>query len=155
MGNKTISATENGNDVMYPMSINQRLYHLISGYIRLNYLNTKQKHNMISFPIDIINICICFTGIDKDHDYDLIKSRTEIKKEEEFIRNFVDFDASYTDHDIEPRPEIKMLLLGSSGVGKSALFQQLYYNIFLDEYVPTIDDHRMIMKQACVDDRMV
>eukprot|EP01084_Bolivina_argentea_P000018 39_1 len=48
-----------------------------------------------------------------------------------------------------------MLLLGSSGVGKSALFQQLYYNIFLDEYVPTIDDHRMIMKQACVDDRMV
>ena len=49
--------------------------------------------------------------------------------------------------------ELKLVILGDGGVGKSALTMQFVSNYFLDEYDPTMDeDYR---KQAVVDDETV
>ena len=65
---------EVNKDVVYPMSVHQRLDHLLSGYMRLNYNKSHDKH----FPTDITAICISYTGITKHDQYELIKSNTEL-----------------------------------------------------------------------------
>ena len=161
MGNKV--TTNSALDVVYPMNVKQRVDHLISGYIRLNYLNKKEKTAKIwrscyNFPIDLIKICVNYAGIDKHNDYDLIKSRTELQQEEKLIRRFVRRDGSYyssTDC-TEPYhyiPDIRIMLLGGGGVGKTALIIRLYTDKFLDEYDPTIDDS--YRKSVVVDNRPV
>eukprot|EP01084_Bolivina_argentea_P061373 112152_1 len=50
-------------------------------------------------------------------------------------------------------PEFKIVVLGSGGVGKSALTIRLVTNNFLEEYDPTIEDS--YRKQVCIDDTPV
>ena len=102
----------------------------MSGYIRINYVNTK------SIPLDVVAVCLEYIGIDKYNNYDQIKSRTELEQEAALVRDFFDYDGDR----FSMTQEVKMLLLGSGGVGKSALYHRFYYDNFIDEYDPTIED---------------
>ena len=128
MGNTT---SDNLVDIVDGMSIPQRVDHLITGYIRLNYNQTSD----FVFPNDIIKICHKYTGIDKNHDYHLIKSKTELQRELDEKQKWLQRDEQeWSDN------ELKIVLLGAGGVGKSALFIRLTTGEFLEEYDPTIED---------------
>lgn len=121
------------------MDIPQRLIHLISGYMRLNC-------NDQYFPNEIVSICINYTGITKNNQYDLIKSNTELKQEMDEMKRH--WDTQFC----ETNDELKIALLGSEGVGKSGLMLRFVCDLFLDgSYDPTIEDeYRKLWK---VDDK--
>ena len=113
------------------MDVSQRVDHLICGFFRLNYNDQHDKH----FPYDIITICDKYIGITKHNEYHLIKSNTELEIEEK----------ERLEQSIEPfsvwNSELTIVLLGSGGVGKSALFSRFTTGYFSQEYDPTILEH--------------
>eukprot|EP01084_Bolivina_argentea_P318823 553008_1 len=124
-------------DVMYEMSVSERLEHLVSGFMPMD--NKKHKKHC---PREIISICINYTGINKHNDYHLIKSNTEIKQELEEARKRKEAAKKHqeTYNNGYCTPEIKIAIFGGGGVGKSALYIRFTTGNFLEEYDPTIED---------------
>ena len=126
-------------DVVHSMSIPQRLDHLLSGYMRLNYNESNDKH----FPADITAICISYTGITKHDQYELIKSNTEIKQQIDVLMKH------WNDQFCRDNNELKIVVAGGAGVGRAALIIRFVCDNFLEDYDPYIDDN--FRKQAQVD----
>ena len=120
------------------MPVSERLDHLLHGYFRI-----KCKKEFQDIANDIVSICIRYTGITKQNDYNLILSKTELK------RNKLKRDAArkYKESHKYGRNEIKVGVFGDGAVGKSSLIIRFVENRFIEEYDPTIEDC-----QRCIHD---
>ena len=132
-------------DVVYKMDINQRLEHLIAGYFGKTYSQYKKY-----ISTDIIAICIDYTGISYYSSYNLIQSNTEIKLELQAKKSRADYVAALKSKNKPILCDMKVILCGSKGVGKSALYNRFESGIFLDEYDTTVESG--YIKQTMVED---
>ena len=131
-------------DVVYPMDVPQRLNHLVHGYFRINYNKQKNKY----FTCDISIICIKYLGITEYNQYHLIKSNTELKIEKEQRDK-----RKLRGNRLKIDNKLKIVLLGSKGVGKTALELRFRFDIFVEGYDPTFNDY--CVKRTLVDDTLV
>eukprot|EP01083_Nonionella_stella_P157948 513372_1 len=139
-------------DVLHEMTVPERVEYIICGFIRLN-CSTMEKSYL---PPEIMHICSKYTGVNKYNHYHLIKSKTELRyeaeakavhdKRTEQIRK-----RNAMDEGGPMYSEIKIVILGSGGVGKTTLHRMFTTGTFLEEYDPTIDDH--YRPQTLIDDK--
>eukprot|EP01084_Bolivina_argentea_P135543 238818_1 len=152
MGNKS-SIPKERIDLVHPLTANQRLIHLVYGYMRCYYdFNRRifvQHHHT---PPEVVEICLNYI------DHIQIVSETELQiayengqKASGIMQSSNEnynllFDQSNNAINNCPKntpeiPEIRIGIFGNGGVGKSALTIRYVNNNFLDEYDPTIEDN--------------
>ena len=140
-------------DVVYTMSVPQRLDHLISGYIRINYNKECliQEEKIKYIVRDISVLCSNYTGITDKRHYNLIISNTELK-EIEHRRNKFKIYMQNNDHETIGEAyskflfkhdgnyeKVKVLVCGGGNVGKSKLVSRWITGDFIDEWEPYLD----------------
>ena len=108
-------------DAVHAMNMTQRVDHLVVGYIRLNCTRENSKY----FANDLLAICISYIG--NGANLCDFKSRTELMQDR------------YTDGKkfakLETGQELRVLILGASGVGKSTLCRRFTTGEFEDNNI--------------------
>eukprot|EP01084_Bolivina_argentea_P046422 85493_1 len=133
MGNLS-NSPKSVNDLVFPLTYDERVSRLISGSIRSCYI--QQKRSRMNFvyngyiPQEILRLCHSYIGNKMD-----IKSNTEIEilKEQEKLKLI---------EELHKPIKVKITVVGDGGVGKTSIIRRFCWDMFEHEwYDPCMEEY--------------